>query len=206
MLTKERQALLERTRPRESGHRHRRELWRGLFQTVAECVARRRPEGKGGVADGTIAGAATEVARHRHRVARTGAIRAILLREETDDEAWRAVAALRSSTGRHRLLDFMQLTAVRQRFDRLNLVPGGHRQKHEAAVHDAIRAPARRFVGFDARHGACAALSLGAPFFRAGEAARPDEIEERRMRSGIVDADGLTIEQELDAAHGSSIR
>src|SRR5688500_18621144 len=78
-----------------------------------------------------------------------------------------------------------------------------HRQKHEAAVHDTIATPCSLAV--NESHGARAAFTFGASLLRAGQPARTDEIEQGHLRRRVFDADTLTVEREVDEAHGPSI-
>ncbi len=66
---------------------------------------------------------------------------------------------------------------VGEPFDGVDLVPGSLRHREQAAVGDAIRAAGA--VGRHQDHRARAAFAFGAAFFRAGEAVRAHEIQQR---------------------------
>jgi hypothetical protein len=122
--------------------------------------------------------------------------------------------ALGPSAGRHCFLHVSQRAVYCERFDGIDLLAGHHREKYQAAVYGAIRAAHRRCgsrqvagsVALDQRDGTGAALPFGATFLRAGEPAIANEIEEGHLGRRGVDADGFSVQQKLDAAHGLSIR
>ena len=131
------------------------------------------------VGDGPVAGAAAQVAADRFGIEAVAA-RAVVLAEQADDEAGRAVAALRSAGADHRVLHRVQAVAAPARrldgHDRLAVRPSA--SGHQTAVDrlDSAVARARRPQHGD---GAGAALALGAALLGAGQAAGAEPLEQR---------------------------
>src|SRR5262249_19245114 len=107
----------------------------------------------------------------------------------------RAVAALRTAAFGHGALRFAQLTVRGQRLDGVNLPPGGHREKHQTAVDDMKGACALLRLNEGDR--TCAAFAFCAAFLGTSEPLRTNEIEERHVRLGIVDADVPAVQKEI---------
>jgi hypothetical protein len=192
-----RDALVQRRRTRKTGHRECLKLAYRRVEAIAEVPVRRADHGVRGVANRPVARASTQVAARRQRVAWTVAIAPMLLREQAHHEAGRAVAALRTAAGRHRLLHLGEFALLRERFDGVELTVRRRWQRHQAGIDDPIGGAAL-LVG-DHRHGTGAALTFGASFLGSREPARPDEVEQRYVRRDLTDVNLAAVEQERDA-------
>ena len=84
------------------------------LEAIAEAARRRADRRQRRIANRAIAGAAAQIAGHRQRIAWPLPVAPVLLGEQAHDEARRAVAALRSAGGRHRLLHVGQLRRARR--------------------------------------------------------------------------------------------
>ena len=131
--------------PRSLAARNRRRVTvlqcrHGVLQAGAEPVGRRRAERSRGIGDGPVPRAAAEVAVEGTRIAGADPSRAVVLRHQAHDEAGRAIAALRSASGREGLLRRRQAIVVCKRLDGVDFAAGGHRQQHQAAVDRAVLA------------------------------------------------------------------
>ena len=129
------------------------------------------------------------------RIAGALAPRPVLLGKQADHEARRAVSALRASSRGHGFLGFGQFSFGRQRLHRVDLVPGGHRRQHQAAIHCAILASAIAIRNQNYRAGA--AFAFRAAFFGAGEPLRADEVEQGGLHTCAFGGDTAVIQQEM---------
>ena len=126
------------------------------------------------------------------RIARAGATRPVVLREQAHHEARRAIATLRATARSHGLLNFSQFSIGRQSFDGVYFVPRGHRRQHQATIYRAVFASARSIR--HQNHGARAALAFRATFLRARQSLRANVIEKRGLNANAVDGNRAIIE------------
>jgi hypothetical protein len=166
-----------------------------IVRTAARLLLRERIEHR--FADRSIAGASTEVAvqlvddlRPIHDVL------AVVRLEHRDDEAGRAVSALRPVAIAHRRLHRVQLLGrERHAFDSDDLSPRDHRQERDARVDRSERLLAVG-VRLDERDGARTAVTFRASFFRSGASRRAQPGEERRVRRDSLHGHVATVEDE----------
>src|ERR1700689_5201923 len=94
-----------------------------VFETAPQPSIRRRTKRLHGVANWSVACAATQVSTKVTRI-KSVAARAKLLREHADDEPRRTIAALRSAALSHRTLHLAKHPRFRESFDSVDLASG----------------------------------------------------------------------------------
>ena len=120
-----------------------------------------------------------------------------MLGEQAHHEARRAIPTLRSAQLRQRPLDLGQLSALRKRFYRVDLLPSHHGQKHEAAIHrHEAASPSRRSVSHQ-QDGARTAFSFCAAFFGTGQPFLPQPGQKCGLGMSFRHSATLAVEDEL---------
>src|SRR5688572_24871073 len=108
VVAKQREARGDGCRSRESSSRERLDSRRRALQAFTKLIVGRGTERECGIANRSVPRTAAQVSGECHRVAWAFPIRAIVFCKQTDDETWRAVAALRAAPRCHRGLCFAQ--------------------------------------------------------------------------------------------------
>jgi hypothetical protein len=123
---------------------------------------------------------------------------AVVALEHRDDEAGRAVAALRAVVLDHRGLHRVQRLARADALDGDDLAPGHHRQERDAAVDRPVGGLAAGGA-LDDRDRAGPAIALRAAFLAAGVPVPAQVAQQRGRRRLARDGHDGAVEGELEA-------